>query len=74
MAKECASAVVALRLAEQVRMHLFENSIEPAMLEVNTTAFALVLAAKVIFQIDAPQICDRNNTSHTIFRIFVFRV
>lgn len=59
VAKECADTAIAIKLAEQLRFHLFESSIEPAIIEPNFTAFALVLAAKVINKIDAKFICDR---------------
>lgn len=59
VAKECSSILIAARLADKLRFHLFESSIEPAMLEPHSTAFALVLASKVINKIDAREICDR---------------
>lgn len=59
VAKECADTAIAIKLAEQLRFHLFESSIEPAIIEPNFTAFALVLASKVINKIDAKFICDR---------------
>lgn len=59
VAKECASHAIAVKLADRLRCHLFENAIEPLMIEPNYTAFALVFASKVINSIDARVICDR---------------
>lgn len=59
VAKECASHAIAVKLADRLRFYLFENAVEPSMVEPSCTAFALVLASKVINHIDARVICDR---------------
>lgn len=59
-AKECHVPEIARRLAENIRIDLFEMSIEPmiSILDINIVGFMLVLMAKIIRQIDAPEFCD----------------
>lgn len=60
LAKECCIPEIVQRLAENIRMDLFEMSIEPmiSVLDMNIAGFMLVLVAKIIKQIDAKEFCD----------------
>lgn len=58
--KECCTPKIASRLAENIRVDLFELSIEPmiTVLDINAAGFMLVLMAKIIKQIDAVVLSD----------------
>ena len=60
LAKECHVPEIVQNLAENVRVDLFEMSIEPmiSILDINIVGFMLVLMAKIIRQIDAPTFSD----------------
>lgn len=60
LAKECHIPEIVRRLAENIRIDLFEMSIEPmiSILDINIVGFMLVLMAKIVRQIDAPEFCD----------------
>lgn len=60
LAKECCVPDIVKHLAENVRIDLFEMSIEPmiSILDINIVGFMLVLMAKIIRQIDAPAFSD----------------
>lgn len=60
LAKECPVPEIVRRLAENIRIDLFEMSIEPmiSILDINIVGFMLVLMAKIVRQIDAPEFCD----------------
>lgn len=60
LAKECCVPEIVKHLAENVRIDLFEMSIEPmiSILDINIVGFMLVLMAKIIRQIDAPAFSD----------------
>lgn len=62
LAKECCIPEIVQQLAEYIRIDLFEMSIEPmiSMMDINIVGFMLVLMAKVIRQIDAPEISEGN--------------
>lgn len=63
LAKECHVPEIGRRLAENIRIDLFEMSIEPmiSILDINIVGFMLVLMAKIVRQIDAPEFCDGKN-------------
>lgn len=56
LAKECCVPEIVQHLAENIRVDLFEMSIEPmiSILDISIVGFMLVLMAKIIRQIDAP--------------------
>lgn len=58
--KECCVPEINRRLAENIRIDLFEMSIEPmiSILDMNIAGFMLVLMAKIVKQIDAKEFCD----------------
>lgn len=60
LAKECCVPEIIKQLAENIRIDLFELSIEPivTVLDINVAGFMLVLMAKIIKQIDSKKICD----------------
>lgn len=60
IAKECFVPKIVQRLAENIRVDLFELSIEPmiTVLDINAAGFMLVLTAKIIKQIDAKVLSD----------------
>lgn len=60
LAKECLVPDVVRRLAENIRVDLFEMSIEPmiSVLDTNIAGFMLVLTAKIVKQITAKEFCD----------------
>lgn len=58
LAKECCTPDIVQCLAENIRVDLFEMSIEPTILDTNIVGFMLVLMAKITRQIDAPEFCD----------------
>lgn len=60
LAKECCIPEIVQRLAENIRIDLFEMSIEPmiSVLDMNIAGFMLVLVAKIVKQIDANEFCD----------------
>lgn len=60
LARECHVPEIARRLAENIRIDLFEMSIEPmiSILDINIVGFMLVLMAKIVRQIDAPEFGD----------------
>lgn len=60
LAKECNVPGVVCRLAEHIRVDLFEMTIEPliTILDINTVGFMLVLTAKIIRQIDSKEMRD----------------
>ena len=67
LAKECHVPEIVQNLAENVRVDLFEMSIEPmiSILDINIVGFMLVLMAKIIRQIDAPTFSDGERFSCT---------
>lgn len=75
LAKECCVPEIVRRLAENIRIDLFELSIEPmiSILDINIVGFMLVLMAKIIRQIDAPEFCDGKGVN-LIFCRDVFRL
>lgn len=60
VAKECGVSEIVQYLAENIRVDLFEMSIEPmiSILDTQIVGFMLVLMAKIIRQIDAPAFSD----------------
>lgn len=60
LARECSVPEIVRRLAENIRVDLFELSIEPmiSILDINIVGFMLVLLAKIIRQIDATEFSD----------------
>lgn len=60
LARECCVPELVRRLGENIRVDLFEMSIEPmiSILDTNIVGFMLVLMAKIIRQIDAPEFSD----------------
>lgn len=60
LANECCTPEIVRQLAENIRVDLFEMSIEPmiSILDINIVGFMLVLMAKIIRTIDAPEFSD----------------
>lgn len=60
LANECCTPEIVRQLAENIRVDLFEMSIEPmiSILDTNIVGFMLVLMAKIIRTIDASEISD----------------
>lgn len=60
LAKECNVPGIVCRLAENIRVDMFEMSIEPmiTVLDINAAGFMLVLTAKIIRQIDSKEMRD----------------
>lgn len=57
LAKECNVPGIVSRFAENIRVDMFEMSIEPmiTVLDINAAGFMLVLTAKIIRQIDSKE-------------------
>lgn len=60
LAKECHVPGIVCLLAENIRVDMFEMSIEPmiTVLDINAAGFMLVLTAKIIRQIDSKEMRD----------------
>lgn len=60
LAKECSVPGIVCLLAENIRVDMFEMSIEPmiTVVDINAAGFMLVLTAKIIRQIDSKEIRD----------------
>lgn len=60
LAKECNVPGIVCGLAENIRVDMFEMSIEPmiTVLDINAAGFMLVLTAKIIRQIDSKEMRD----------------
>lgn len=60
LAKECNVSAIVCQLAENIRVDMFEMSIEPmiTVLDINAAGFMLVLTAKIIRQIDSKEMRD----------------
>lgn len=73
LSKECLVPKIVQNLAENIRVDLFEMSIEPmiSVLDTNIAAFMLVLMAKIIKHIDAKEFCD-GKRHLSLFFYFIF--